>query len=111
MNDERPFQPRPADYKRVIDGLGGLVRVPLSGGLHEGRELYIDEPDIPEEIFVTPRREPFEWWPARLRDAMAATTLGGDPAAPPLRYLLTVDPTTREPAFVAQPEDRAATTG
>ena len=30
-----------------MDGLGGLVRVPLKGGLHEGRELSIDEPEVP----------------------------------------------------------------
>jgi hypothetical protein len=103
MNDER-FQPRPAQFKTTMDGLGGLVRLPLEGGLHAGRELYIDEPDVPTEIFTTPRPEPFEWWPARMRDAMAATALGSDPAAAPIRYVLRVDGDTRVPHFVAEPE-------
>ena len=103
MDDSRPFQPRPAEYKSVMDGHGGLVRIPLVGGLHEGRDLYIDEPDVPTEIFATPRREPFEWWPARLNDVMAQTTLGNDPLAPPIRYILRVDDETREPSFVAEP--------
>lgn len=102
MNDERPFQPRPGDYKTTMDGLGGLVRVPLEGGLHEGRELFIDEPDVPAEIYVTPRAEPFEWWPARLSADMAATALGGDPESPPQRYVLTVDAETREPRYLAE---------
>jgi hypothetical protein len=101
MTDSRPFQPRPAEYKTVMDGLGGLVRIPLVGGLHGGRELFIDEPDVPSEIFATPRHEPFEWWPRHLVDAMATTTLGNDPLAPPIRYVLQVDDETREPAFIA----------
>ena len=103
MTDSRPFQPRPADYKAVMDGLGGLVRIPLVGGLHEGRELFIDEPDVPNEIFATPRREPVEWGPARLVDDMAQTALGNDPLAPPIRYVLRIDDETREPTFVAEP--------
>ena len=101
MDDSRPFQPRPADYKSVMDGQGGLVRIPLVGGLHEGRELFIDEPDVPSEIFASPRPEPFEWWPARLNDVMAQTALGNDPLVPPIRYLLRLDDDTREPTFVA----------
>lgn len=100
MSDDVVFQPRPADYKTTMDGLGGLVRVPLEGGLHHGRELYIDEPDVPPEIFATPRAEPFEWWPERLRDVMAATALGGDPGSPPLRYVLSVDEESREPRYL-----------
>jgi hypothetical protein len=102
MNDER-FRARPADYKTTMDGLGGLVRVPLEGGLHEGRELFIDEPEVPPEIFTTPRAEPFEWWPARLSEAMSATALGGDPASPPIRYVLRVNEETREPRYVVEP--------
>jgi len=105
MTAEPPFQPRPAEYKTEMDGLGGLVRVRLEGGLHQGRELFIDEPDVPAAIYVTPRAEPFEWWPADLQSVMAGTALGGDPGSPPLRYLLTVDPTTREPRYVATPEE------
>jgi hypothetical protein len=104
MSTDIPFQPRPAEYKTTMDGLGGLVLVRLTGGLHDGRELFIDEPDVPTEIFATPRREPFEWWPARLREAMAETAVGGDPDAPPIRYVLRVDEETRESRFVAEPE-------
>ncbi|MBA2373714.1 MAG: hypothetical protein H0V74_05875 [Chloroflexi bacterium] len=104
MSADIPFQPRPAEFKTTMDGLGGLVRVPLEGGLHEGRELFIDEPDVPTEIFTTPRRDPFEWWPATLRDAMEETAVGGDPDAPPIRYVLRVADDTREPTFVAEPE-------
>jgi hypothetical protein len=103
MNDER-FQPRPAEYKSSMDGLGGIVRVPLEGGLHAGRELFIDQTEVPPVIFATPRVEPFEWWPARLSDAMAATALGGDPAAPPVRYVLRVSDETLEPRYVAEPD-------
>ncbi|HET9457254.1 MAG TPA: hypothetical protein VFO78_07925 [Candidatus Limnocylindrales bacterium] len=105
MTSDIPFQPRPADYKTVMDGLGGLVRLPLEDGPHAGRELFIDEPDVPDEIYTTPRREPFEWWPARLRDEMAATSIGGDPASPPIRYVLRVNDDTREPRYVTAPED------
>ena len=89
-----------------MDGLGGLVRIPLVGGLHAGRELYIDEPDVPTEIYTTPNREPFEWWPAELNEAMSRTAVGGDPDAPPTRYVLQVADDTREPRFVAEPETR-----
>lgn len=102
MDDQRPFQPRPAEFKGAMDGLAGLVRIPLVGGLHEGRELYIDETEVPDEIWTTPRREPFEWWPARVREAMAQSALGSDPAAPPVRYVLRVDESSREPRFVAE---------
>jgi hypothetical protein len=104
MNDDmRPFQPRPAEYKTVMDGLGGLIRIPLDGGLHDGRELFIDEPEVPDVIFTTPRAEPFEWWREHLVDEMAATAVGGDPAAPPIRYVLEVDATTNEPRYVPAP--------
>ena len=102
MSDEGRFQPRPANFKTTMDGLGGLVRIPLEGGLHAGRELYIDEPDVPTEILATPRAEPFEWWPTRLADEMRRTALGGDPASPPIRYVLRVDDETREPRYVAE---------
>jgi len=104
MSTDIPFQPRPAAFKMTMDGLGGLVRVPLQGGLHDGRELFIDEPEVPAEIFTTPRLEPFEWWPTTLRDAMAETAVGGDLDAPPIRYVLRVADDTREPTFVAEPE-------
>jgi hypothetical protein len=102
MSPDIPFQPRPATFKTAMDGLGGLVRVPLEGGLHAGRELFIDEPDVPTEIFATPRPEPFEWWPARLQDEMATTSLGSDPSSPPIRYVLRVSDETLEPRYVAE---------
>ena len=105
MNDER-FQQRPADFKTALDGFAGLVRITLEDGLHAGRELYIDEPEVPTEIFTTPRADPFEWWPARLNEHMAATALGQDPEAPPIRYVLRVDETTREPRYVVA-DDRS----
>ena len=101
MSDEGRFQPRAAEYKTAMDGQGGLTRVPLEGGCHDGRELYMDEREGPDEIFTTPRDEPFEWWPERLDEAMRATALGSDPVNPPTRYLLRVDDDTREPRFVA----------
>ncbi|MCI0346053.1 MAG: hypothetical protein L0221_11520 [Chloroflexi bacterium] len=105
MDDQRPFQPRPEEFKSVMDGLGGLVRIPLVGGLHAGRELFIDEPEVPPEIWTSPNRETFEWWPARLREAMAATQLGNDPGAAPQRYVLSIDAESREPSFNVAPED------
>jgi hypothetical protein len=101
MSDERVL-PRPAEFKTRLNDQGGLVRVVLDGGLHHGRELFIDEMELPRTIYTTPRAEPFEWWPEALRDVMAETALGGDPAAPPTRYELEVSAETREPRFVAQ---------
>jgi hypothetical protein len=106
MTSDPEFQPKPADFKTTMDGLGGLVRLPLVDGLHAGRELYIDEPDVPTELYATARREPFEWWPASLQDEMAGTALGGDPHAPPIRYVLRIDEETREPSFVSSPAER-----
>ena len=102
MDDTRPFQHRPADFKTEMDGLGGLVRIPLEGGLHAGRELYIDETEVPPEIWTTPDPEPFEWWPERLNEAMSGTALGSDPASPPIHYVLDVDDATREPRYVVE---------
>ena len=102
MDDTRPFQHRPADFKTEMDGLGGLVRIPLEGGLHAGRELYIDETEVPPEIWTTPDPEPFEWWPERLHEAMSRTALGNDPEAPPIHYVLDIDGATREPRYVVE---------
>jgi hypothetical protein len=102
MDDTRPFQHRPADFKTEMDGLGGLVRIPLQGGLHDGRELYIDEPEVPRDIWTTPNREPFEWWPERLRDEISRTALGNDPESPPIHYILDVDEETLEPRYVVE---------
>ena len=102
MDDTRPFQHRPADFKTQMDGLGGLVQIRLEGGLHAGRELYIDEREVPPEIWTTPEPEPFEWWPERLNEAMSGTALGSDPASPPLHYVLEVHDETREPRYVVK---------
>jgi len=102
MSDDTPFQSRPAEFKTRLDGEGGLVRVRLVGEPHDGRELYIDEMELPAEIYATSGSQTFEWWPGTLHEVMARTATGGDPAAPPVRYVLTVDDDTREPLFVAE---------
>lgn len=104
MDDLRP-PPRPADYKTVMDGLGGLVRIQLVGGLHAGRELFIDEPEVPVEIWTTPHKEPFQWWPERLREVMAVTELGSDPAASPQHYVLSIDAESQEPSYTLTSEN------
>lgn len=107
MNDDaRPFQPRPAEYKTEMDGLGGLVRIPLEGGRHHGRELFMDETEVPAAILTTPRQAPFEWWTDAIAESMGATELGSDPMDPPGRYVLEIAPDTREPRYVAVEGDR-----
>ena len=103
VSDEgRPGQKRPAEFKTTLDDTGGLVRLLLVGGLHEGRELYIDEREIPPEIWTNHDPDRFSWWPERVRDAMTATPTGGDPANPPGHYALEVDEETREARYVAR---------
>jgi hypothetical protein len=99
-------RPRPAEFKTQLDGRGGLVRVRLVGEPHDGRELFIDELDLPQEIYTSARPDAFEWWPARLKDAMDGTALANDPAGPPVRYVLRVPDDTREPLLVADAEAR-----
>jgi hypothetical protein len=99
-------EPRPAEFKTRLDGRGGLVRVRLVGEPHDGRELFIDELDLPSEIFTTPRADAFEWWPAGLQGVMDGTRLSRDPAGPPVRYVLRVPDDTREPLLVADAEAR-----
>ena len=98
--------PRPAEFKTRLDGRGGLVLVRLVGEPHEGRELFIDEMDLPDEIYTSSRPDAFEWWPAGLAAAMDATSLARDPAGPPVRYVLRVPDDTREPLLVADAEAR-----
>ncbi len=105
MSDERRTLPPSTRRYKTDDGRpGGLVRLPLEGGLHDGRELFIDEPDVPSEIFTTSASEPFEWWPRDLRETMARQRSAAIRSAPPIRYVLNVDDDTREPRFVAEPE-------
>jgi hypothetical protein len=98
--------PRPAEFKTQLDGRGGLVRVRLVGEPHDGRELFIDELDLPAEIYTSARPDGFEWWPARLKGVMDGKRVAQDPAGPPVRYVLRVPDDTREPLFVADTEAR-----
>lgn len=100
MNTDSP-QPRPATFKTRADGRGGLVRVTLVEGPHADHELYIDELDLPAEIWTTPEDRRFEWWGPDVRADMERTTVGSDPAAPPAHYVLRVSEDTGEPRFVS----------
>ena len=104
--DERPFAPRPAEFKTRTDGRGGLIRVTLVGEPHDGRELYIDELDLPPEIWTTPAGSGFEWWPPSAHSAMQRTTVGSDPDTPPVHYVLRVPEDTRKPLYVSDAEAR-----
>ena len=107
MTSDRPMPaPRPAEFKAQVDGRGGLVRVTLVGEPHDGRELFIDELDLPPEIYTSPRTDAFEWWPSRLKGTMDQSAFGADPSDPPVRYVLRIPDDTREPLFVAADEAR-----
>jgi hypothetical protein len=105
MPSETPA-PKPEVFKTQVDGRGGLIRVRLVGEPHDGRELYIDELDLPEVIYTPAAPATFEWWPERLKDVMASTALGGASGNPPVRYVLRVPDDTREPVFVSDAEAR-----
>lgn len=100
------FEPRPAEFKTQVDGRGGLVRVKLVGEPHDGRELYMDELDLPKEIYTSPRRDAFEWWRADLNEVMAESALGDDPSQPPVRYVLRIPDDTREPLLISDTKAR-----
>jgi hypothetical protein len=104
MTTDEPQLPRPAEYKTQVDGRGGLVRVTLVGEPHDGHELFIDEKDLPAEIYASSRPGAFEWWPARLKDVMARTAPGGDAESPPVHYILRIPDNTREPLYVSDTE-------
>ncbi len=89
-----------------MDGRGGLIRVRLVGEPHEGRELYMDELDLPKEIYTASRADAFEWWPPAVKNVMDQSALAGDPAGPPVRYVLRVPDDTREPLYVADADAR-----
>ena len=100
------FEPMPAEFKTVSDGRGGLIKVTLVGEPHDGRALYIDELDLPSEIWTTPAGRPFEWWPPAVREVMERTAVGSDPATPPVQYILRIPDDTREPQYVSATEAR-----
>jgi hypothetical protein len=103
---DEPFVPRPAEFKTSADGRGGLIKVTLVGEPHDGHELYIDELDLPPEIWTTPAGRPFEWWPPDVAEVMAGTAVGSDPAAPPVRYILRIPDDTREPVYLSATKAR-----
>jgi hypothetical protein len=105
MMDE-PFVPKPAEYKTVADGRGGLIKVTLVGEPHDGHALYIDELDLPDVIWTTGAGRPFEWWPPQVAEVMAATAVGSDPDAPPVRYVLRIPDDTREPLYLSDTKAR-----
>ena len=103
--DERPRfadESQPADFKTAFDGAGGLVRVRVVGGPHDGRSLFMDELDVPSVIYSTGAGRRFEWWAERIQPHMATLPVASDPEAPPVRYVLEVAEDTREPIFRAE---------
>ena len=98
--------PRPAEFKTRADGRGGLIKVTLVGEPHDGRVLYIDELDLPAEIWTTPAGMGFEWWPPGVKDLMDGTAVGSDPTAPPVHYALRIPEDTDEPLYVSDIEAR-----
>jgi hypothetical protein len=107
MSAESPLpEPKPAEFKTRMDGRGGLILVRLVGEPHDGRELYMDELDLPEEIYTSPRADAFEWWPPPVKDVMDDSALAQGPAGPPVRYILRVPDDTREPVYVSATEAR-----
>lgn len=101
-----PVLPQPAEFKTQADGRGGLIKVTLVGEPHDGHVLYIDELDLPAEIWTTPAGRPFEWWPPEVAEVMTGTAVGSDPTAPPVHYILRIPDDTREPLYVSATEAR-----
>ena len=95
-------EPTPREFKTKIDGRGGLVRVVLVGEPHDGRALYIDELELPAEMYATGNAARFEWWPPRLHEAMKRTALGNNLEEPPVRYVLHIPDETREPLLIRE---------
>ena len=98
MSDD--FRPVPAQFKIRSDGRGGLIKVTLVGEPHGGRALYMDELELPAEIYATGADRRFEWWPATLKGLMDETAVGSDPASPPVHYTLLIPEDTGEPLYV-----------
>ena len=105
MTDD-PFLPMPAEFKTRADGRGGLIKVTLIGEPHDGRALYIDELDLPPEIYTTPAGRPFEWWPPGVKDVMDGTPVGSDPVHPPVRHVLRIPDDTGEPLYISATKAR-----
>jgi hypothetical protein len=105
MTDDTQL-PRPAEFKTRVDGRGGLIKVTLAGEPHDGHALYIDELDLPSEIWTTPAGMRFEWWPPGVKDVMDRTAVGSDPTAPPVHYTLRIPEDTGEPLYVSDTKAR-----
>ena len=105
MSTEPP-PPRPSEFKTRADGRGGLVKVTIVGEPHDGRVLYIDELDLPAEIWTTPAGLRFEWWGPGVKADMDRTPVGSDSAAPPIHYALRIPQDTQEPLFVSDDQGR-----
>jgi hypothetical protein len=105
MTDDATL-PRPAEFKTQSDGRGGLIKVTLVGDPHDGRVLYIDELELPAELYTSGAGRPFEWWPPGVNDAMNRTAIGSDPIAPPVHYRLRVPEETGEPLYVSDEKAR-----
>ena len=101
-----PFLPRPAEFKTRSDGRGGLIKVTLAGEPHDGRALYIDELDLPPEIWTTPVGMAFEWWPPGVKDVMDRTAVGSNQTNPPVHYTLRIPEDTGEPLYVSDAKAR-----
>jgi len=106
MSADLPRWSRPAEFKTQVDGKAGLVRIVLVGAPHDGHELFMDEMDLPDEIYASGRADAFEWWPTAVQEHMARTPTGGDPQAPAVRYVLEIPSDTLEPRLVAKPDGR-----
>ena len=100
------LRPRPAEFKTRADGRGGLIKVTLAGEPHDGRALYIDELDLPPEIWTTPAGVAFQWWPPGVKDVMDRTAVGSNPTAPPVHYTLRIPEDTGEPLYVSDTKAR-----
>jgi hypothetical protein len=98
--------PRPGEFKTRVEGRGGLIKVTLVGDPHDGRALYIDELDLPPEIWTTPAGMPFEWWPPGVRELMDRTAVGSNPTNPPVHYRLRIPDDTGEPLYVSDAKAR-----
>jgi hypothetical protein len=101
-----PIYPQPADFKTRSDGRGGLIKVTLVGEPHDGRALYIDELDLPPEIWTTPAGMAFEWWPSGVKDVMDRTAVGSNPTALPVHYTLRIPEDTGEPIYISDTKAR-----